>query len=309
MAVKGKVKRIAIVGLGLIGSSLAMALKVNGYQIVGIARKKETIDLALARRAIDSGFTQIISEAFNGVELIFLTGPLSLISEHIEKVSKLVSNEVILSDVGSTKSEICKTAKNVLPENIVFVGGHPMAGTEKAGFVAAQVGLFKNCAWLFTPLDESKKSKEALKILEELAMQIGAVPIVTDSEKHDQAVALVSHLPLLASIGLCQIVKNLSDPELLRLASLIASSGYRDTTRIGGGNPNMNFDLINSNYLQLVELLPKYCKELETITKLAKEKPDDLLKMMEEINKWRNNLYNSDGKNNLLSRSILKLTN
>ena len=301
MTSNNKVRRIAIVGLGLIGGSLAMALKVNGYQIVGVTKKSETISLALARKAIDQGFTELNPESLSNVDLIFLCTPLNLIPEYIQEIAKVVKHDVILSDTGSTKLEICKTAKNVLPSNIIFIGGHPMAGTEKAGFLASEISLFKNCAWLLTPVGENEKSRKALEILQSIVTEIGAKPIFVNPEKHDQAVALVSHLPLLASIGLCQIVKNLNDTELRGLALKIASSGFRDTTRIGGGNPEMNFGLLASNFSQITLFLTKYKNELDSIINLAKNSPNKLLGNLTEINDWRSKLYNKEGKNALLN--------
>lgn len=303
---KNRIKRIGIVGLGLIGGSIAMALKVNGYYIVGITKTNETLSNAKNAKAIDEGYLELTEKALNDIDLIILSTPLTQIDHYIEQVSKIVKKEIILTDVGSTKLEICNFARKVLPQNITFIGGHPMAGSEKAGFLSAQITLFKNCAWLLTPLnkddkdDKDDKTQKALLVLKTIVRQIGAKPIITTPEKHDLAVALVSHLPLLVSIGLCQIVQSLDDPELKHLTSLIASSGFRDTTRIGGGNPEMNSNLLTSNYFQLAELLPKYYKELQKLINLAKENPKLLQESLSKINEWRAKLYNFEGKNNLL---------
>ena len=300
--IENKIKHIAIVGLGLIGGSLALALKVNGYHVTGITKSSDTLAKAKKEKAIDIGYTELNSEVLNNVDLIFLAPPLLNIPEYINQIATSVKKEIILTDVGSTKLEICNLAKKTLPENITFIGGHPMAGTEKTGFTFAQVGLFKDCAWILTPLDNTEKTKQAIKTLENIIIQIGSKLILANPEKHDQAVALISHLPLLISIGLCQIVRNLKDLEVQNLATLIASSGFRDTTRIGGGNPLMNSNLLTSNLSQITDVLPAYSKELETIIKLVKEQPETLLKSLFEINEWRNKLYNTEGKNNFLNK-------
>ncbi|MBI3591518.1 MAG: prephenate dehydrogenase/arogenate dehydrogenase family protein [Candidatus Melainabacteria bacterium] len=302
MASQKQIKRIAIVGLGLIGGSLAMTLKSSGYEIIGITKKNETLEKAKKLKLIDSGSTELNSDVLKNVDVIFLSPPLSYISYYIKEVSKIVKHEVILTDVGSTKLDICKTAKSVLPENIAFIGGHPMAGTEQSGFNSAQTNLFKNCAWVLTPIDSSEKSKKALSLLQNIIKQIGAKPVISNPEKHDQAVALISHLPLLASIGLCRVVKDIKDSKLKNLALLLASSGFRDMTRIGGGNPELNSDLLASNISQLINLLPKYYSELEKMLELAKDKTDELRKVLSVVNSWRGNLYNSEGKNNSLSK-------
>ena len=297
-----RIKRIAIVGLGLIGGSLAMALKINGYQVVGISKKEETLLYAKNANVIEEGFTEINSNVLNNVDIIFLATPLSLIFEYIEKLRKIVKKEIILTDVGSTKVEICNFAKEKLPENITFIGGHPMAGTEKAGFLSAQLGLFKNCPWILTPHDESSKIKNALNILENLIIQIGAVPIITNAEEHDMLVALVSHLPLLASLGLCQMVQKTKSDSLKKLATMIASSGFRDTTRIAGANPNLSSDLISSNHKKLSQILPSYISELQSLLELALKDKKDFLKNISVLSEWRKDLYNSEGKNKYLTR-------
>jgi len=302
MSSTGKFKKIAIVGLGLIGGSLAMALKVNGYYIVGITRKAETLAVAKNEKAIDIGFQELNSESVKDVDLIILAPPLATIPEYLEKIGKVVKHNILVTDVGSTKLEICNFAKTVLPANITFIGGHPMAGTENAGFLSAQISLFKKCAWILTPLNDSSKQKEAIEKLIALFKEIGSKPIVTDPEKHDKAVALVSHFPLLASIGLCQLVRNLRDLELQGIASLIASSGFRDITRIGGGNPEMNSDLITTNHAQVLALVSMYQKELEGALKLATDNPEKFLEELHHIHNWRSKLYNREGKNNLLNR-------
>ena len=297
-----RIKRIAIVGLGLIGGSLAMALKINSYYIVGITRKSETLAVAQREKAIDIGFNELDEESIKDVDLIILAPPLAVIPQYLEKIAKVVKGEIIVTDAGSTKLEICNIAKKILPKNITFVGGHPMAGTENAGFLSAQISLFKKCAWILTPIDESSKSKIAVEALKNLYEKIGSIPLIASPEKHDKAVALVSHLPLLASVGLCQLVRNMSDLELQGLASLIASSGYRDMTRIGGGNPEMNSDLITTNYSQVVSLLQNYTKELELLIKIAKENPKGFLEELNHVHNLRSKLYTKEGKNNLLNR-------
>ena len=297
-----KIKRIAVIGLGLIGGSLAMSLKLNGYQVIGITKRANTLEIAKTAKVIDFGYLKLTSEILNDVDIIFIATPLSFIPGYIEEIGKIVKHDLILTDFGSTKFEICKVAKRALPENITFIGGHPMAGTEHAGFLSAQLGLFKKCAWLLTPVDENEQAKKSLTTLKKVINQIGAIPIIADPEKHDMAVALVSHLPLLASIGLCKLVKDLDDKELQKLAMTIASSGFRDTTRIGGCNPELSTDLMTSNLTQLSELLPKYYKELEAIVSLSKNQNGKLIETLSNVSQWRSKVYDTEGKNYLLNK-------
>ena len=283
---KHKIKNIAIIGLGLIGGSLAKALKGKGYILIGIDKNSKTIKLALKEKVIQKGFTELTSKSLENVGIIFICTPLPLIKDYLNKISKLkLKKKIIITDVGSTKSEICKSPYSM------FIGGHPMAGTEKAGFASSKKDLFKNCSWVLTP---KKNNPKALSELKKVILKTGAKIILTTPEKHDQAVALISHLPLLMSIGLCSVIKN---SDIRDLSSKLASSGFKDTTRIAGGNPEMNSNLLISNLTVLKKLLPSYVKELNNILKTADSKPKDLYKKLNNASMWRNSLYNSKDKN------------
>ena len=289
---KKNIKQIAIIGLGLIGGSLAKALQGKGYKVIGITKSSKTIRLALKEKAIHKGFTKLSSKTLENIDLIFICTPLHLIIGYLNKISKLkLKPGIIITDVGSTKSEICKQAERGFQKNIIFIGSHPMAGTEKTGFTASDKNLFENCSWILTP--NRNNNKEALANIKSIVKKVGASPIVTTPENHDQATALISHLPLLTSVGLCETVRGSSYKEL---ASIIASSGFRDTTRIAGGNPEMNSNLLISNYLILKKVLPVYIKELNNILRMANTKSKSLHRKLNNVSKWRNSLYNLGNK-------------
>ena len=256
------------------------------YKIIGITKSSKTIKLALKAKAINIGSTKLNSKALKDVDLIFICTPLHLIPIYLNKISKLkLKGNVIVTDVGSTKSEICKSAKK-----LCFIGGHPMAGTENAGFIASRTNLFKNNAWVLTPIDKNPKTKNALKEIQTIIKKIGAKPVITTPEKHDGAVALISHLPLLVSVGLCEVLKSTKDLELKNLAMSIASSGFRDTTRIASGNPQMNSNLLISNLEKLKLFMPGYFNKLNENLKLAKSKPKILVRKLKDISLWRRKL-------------------
>lgn len=290
MANKNQINRIAIIGLGLIGGSIAKALKQVGYYVVGITKNISTVKAAKKENAIDIGYCELTSDIFKDIDLIFIATPLSLISNYIEKLGKLVQNEMILTDVGSTKSEICKIAEKLLPSNITFIGGHPMAGNENSGYKFAKSNLFKNALWVLTPALNTEESNKKLIMLEGIIKELSAIPIVIDPQKHDEAVALISHMPLLASIGLCNLVKNLEDENLQKIAILLAAGGFRDTTRIASGNPELSKDLIVSNLMQIADLLPMYYEEMEKLLKLAGENHEKLAEIILSVRNWRKNL-------------------
>lgn len=291
---KKKIKRIVIIGLGLLGGSLALVLKSKGYYTIGITRSQKTITIAKKKKVINEGYTKLNHKVLNKSDLIVLTCPLNLIPEYISKIASVVKKGIILTDVGSTKYAICNLAKKVLPQNITFVGGHPMAGTEKSGFVSAQTELFKNCAWFLTPFcSDLKKSKiqQALSQLKMVIKDTGAIPLEACPEEHDKAVALISHLPLLVSLALSSLVKNCRNKKVKKLALLAAAGGFRDTTRISGGNPILSTDLILSNSNNLKSILPLYLKELKSVLSFTQRSPKQFLKYLTLISNWRNNLY------------------
>ncbi len=291
---KHRIKNIAIIGLGLIGGSLAKAFKGKGYILIGIDTNSKTIKLALKEKVIHKGFTKITSKTLKNVDIIFICTPLHLIKDYLNKISKLkLKKGVIITDTGSTKNEICNYVRRCThsPSLQLFIGGHPMAGTEKAGFAASNKDLFKDCIWVLTP---DKRNNHTLTKLKEIIRKTGAKTIITTPEKHDHAVALISHLPLLASISLCDTVQSSKTRDL---ASQLASSGFRDTTRIASGNAEMNSNLLTSNKTLLKKLLPAYIQELNNILKMADKRPEHLYKRLNNASKWRNSLYNSKGKN------------
>lgn len=298
------VKTITIIGLGLIGGSLVKIFKSCGYTIYGITQNQSTINTALNEKVIDKGSVELQPELLNNSELVFIATPLSSIEHYIKALGKIIKEKVIVSDVGSTKSEITKTAKKYLPANVTFIGGHPMAGTEKNGYSASFSGLFKNCAWIMTPFENNRNSRE-IEILKQVIAETGAKPIITDPEIHDKAVALISHLPLLISAGLCHLVKGIENDNLRELTSLMASSGFRDMTRIAGGNSKLSTDLLRSNFSELAQCTLKYYKELEILLNLSKEKPEKLENILIEISNWRRDLYDSEGKNKSLKNTSI----
>lgn len=288
-----KIKRIAIIGLGLIGGSLAKVLK-NKYEIIGISRSKSTIQKALKQKVINKGYLEVNKNTLSGVDLVFICTPLSLITEKIKELSKVLKHEVIVTDVGSTKSEICSFAIKTLPSNITFIGGHPMAGNEFSGIDYADKALFKNTAWILTPVGNHKSQ---IRKLENVINMTGAKILISNPKEHDEAAALISHLPILISASLCNLVSGLKNKKLKTLAEKLASSGFRDTTRIAGGNPKLNFDLTESNSNEISKLLLLYIDEIKRISKLK----NGALLEFTKISSWRKKLYSKNGRNiNLL---------
>ena len=293
MLTKNRVKVIAIIGLGLIGGSLSKVLKGKGYKIIGFDKDIKTLKAAKQERVISQGFAKLTEKSFNDVDIVFICTPLPLIKTYINKISRLkLKKKIIVTDTGSTKKEICDYAERLATSaSLWFIGGHPMAGTEKKGFTFSKKDLFKNHLWILTSV---KINNQLIKELIKIIKKTGAKPIIISPDEHDKAVALVSHLPLLVSIALSQTVKT---SRLMKTAAAIASSGFRDTTRISSANPEMNANLLLSNSKVLEKLLPVYLKELNNIFKMTKTKSKNLRKKLNTVSSWRNQLYSSKGNN------------
>ncbi len=255
--------RIGIIGLGLIGGSMGLDLQKQGHEVCGLTHKEET-----ATRAKDRGLAQFIStdpKIIADCSIIILALPLpQLIHPSRDLLDALPTNAVV-TDVGSVKKPIIKTWKNLHPN---FVAGHPMAGTIQSGVEAGQKDLFVGRPWITTPDDTT--NQHALSLVKELATSIGSKCITTDADTHDQAVALVSHLPVFISASLLKAVSNEKNNQLLTLAKKIASSGFADTTRVGGGNPNLGLAMAEYNNSEILNSIHSYRESLNQLEEVIR---------------------------------------
>lgn len=219
--------RTAIIGIGLIGGSFALAAKRAGLvgEVIGVARSETTRSVALQRGAADR-VTSDPAEAVREADLVYLATPISVILSLLPQLGPHLSPGTLVTDAGSTKVEIVAAAR-ALPADVGFLGGHPMAGSEQSGIAAARADLFEGSTYLLTPTSDTPE--EAVLRLAEVARGIGARPVIVDPETHDRLVALTSHLPHLLAWSLCQAAAETDGAE--RLASF-AAGAWRDTTRI-----------------------------------------------------------------------------
>lgn len=256
-------KKIAIIGLGLIGGSLALALKKAGFYVIGISHKEETLVLAKRNHAIDEGSLSFKKIAL--ADIVFICTPINLIIPKLKKIIPHLKNGGIVSDVGSTKHEIVSIAEKLMPKGTYFIGGHPMAGKEKTGFLEAEVTLFKEKTWIITKT--LKTSKKALKNISKILKLTGANPLTLDTKKHDLVVAGISHMPLAISVALVNAIAASNDSELM---GKCASSGFFDTTRIASGDPVLGVNIFETNkesVLKVISLFKKSLSELENLVR------------------------------------------
>ncbi len=253
--------RIGIVGLGLIGGSLAWDLSCLGHQIWGVSQRPETCDLALKQGIAHRAGTDLA--LMNQVEVVFLCTPLGVMVKTALALVPHLQPGAVLTDVGSVKAPLVAA---IAPHWPGFIGGHPMAGTAEQGLQAAQSQLFRDRPYVLTP--QTITPAYALATMVELVEQLQANLHQCSPEHHDRAVAWISHLPVVVSASLISACGQEPDPQVLSLARALASSGFRDTSRVGGGNPELGVMMARFNREALLSALGEYQQELDRACKL-----------------------------------------
>ena len=235
--------RVTIVGLGLMGGSLAAALSSLSAcrQVVGVARRRTTLRTALALRFIQTGTTDL-EEGARDSDIVILATPVRDILAKIGLIGALLKPDCLLMDVGSTKKAICELME-CLPAHTQPVGGHPMCGKETSGLTMAEPALYRDKVFVLCPL--TRTSPEALGLARVLVEAIGARPLIMNPERHDRLVAAISHLPYMLATALVNAADALAgdDPLIWQLAA----SGFRDTTRVAAGSIPMMLDILATN--------------------------------------------------------------
>lgn len=250
--------RIAIVGLGLMGASLAMDLMQNNLcrEVRGVARRTATVLDAFFARAVDLA-TNDVHTGVMGADIVILATPARTIVDQIREIAPTLWPGTIVMDMGSTKGQICETL-DMLPAHVQPIGGHPMTGKETAGFEAAEPGLYRNATWVLTPLTRTTSETVALSL--ELVEAVGARPVVLPAERHDRLVAAISHLPFLAASALVHTAQTTGkdDPALWELAA----GGFRDTSRVAASDTRMFLDILMTNQPAVLAQLDEYIHHL-----------------------------------------------
>lgn len=243
-------ERAAILGVGLIGGSIGMALRERGLakKVAGFGRRREALEMARRLGAIDE-IARSAEEAVAGADLVVLSAPVRAIIQHARMIGPHLQRGALVTDVGSTKEKIVAACERHLPAGVHFVGGHPMAGSEKSGVNSARAGLFEGAVWIITPTSKSKPS--AVGRLDMLVSALGARPLLLSPSRHDLITAAVSHLAHVAAACLVQVASDMAGEqgETWR----IAASGFRATTRIASGPPAVWRDVCWSNSRRLLE--------------------------------------------------------
>jgi prephenate dehydrogenase len=257
-------KKIAVLGLGLIGGSLGLALHQAGIaeHVSGYDSNPDATYHALEIGAI----TEICNtpeKAVQQADIVILATPILAMPKLLERIAPKLKRGVLVTDTASTKVQILNWAKTLLPANVMFVGGHPMAGSEFSGIEASELGLFVDCAYCLIPAGHA--SSEGVAQLSEIVMQLGAHPLVIDADRHDRLVAGISHLPFVLSSALVQC---LSKEEDWRELTTLAAGGFRDMSRLAAGSPTMYRDICVTNKEEILKCLDALASELVNIRSL-----------------------------------------
>jgi prephenate dehydrogenase len=254
---------VTIIGVGLLGGSLAAAFKRRSLasRIIGIS-SPDTLTKAVQLKIIDEGYGYgELEKGVKNAELVILCTPIVRIIELMPLVAKHVAPGTVITDVGSTKRAIMEAARRQLPSNVTFIGGHPMAGSEKSGVSATDPFLFENAIYVLTPSANTPHDK--LDKLSKAVSAIGAQVVVLEPDLHDRIAATISHLPQMLAVGLVNMLTPVDDrqPEYLRLAA----GGFRDMTRIASSPFSMWRDICATNQDLIKEQLDECISRLREI--------------------------------------------
>ena len=260
-----QLRRITIWGVGLIGGSLGLALKKNGFQgqRVGLGRNIGRLEKALQSDAVDVVTTEM-AEGLRGSDLVVLSTPVELVPAFVQHIVEVVGSQqsMVLTDVGSTKSVLVRTVEALLRENgsdtLSFVGAHPMAGSHETGVSAAQATLFENATCILTPTENT--DPDSLQRVKNLWDFVGAVPHLLSPETHDLLIGAASHLPHLIASLLANTVANVETEQHKALD--FTATGFRDSTRIAAGSPDLWTGIFTQNRDVLLSLIDDIVENL-----------------------------------------------
>lgn len=275
---------VAIVGLGLMGGSLGLALKDRCKARIGVARSARTAGEAICRGAVDRASNDLRA-AVAEADLVVLATPVRTILAQLPQVAGYMRPGAVLIDMGSTKASII-AAMDALPTTVAAIGGHPMCGKEKGGIEEAEADLYRDSVFALVPC--SRTTPEAETLAREMAEAVGAHPLLVDAKRHDGAAAFISHLPYLlaASLVHTEVRASLDDP----LVDALAAGGFRDTSRVAASDTSMMLDILLTNKQALKKALDDFEVEIARARALLDD-PSGLEIWMEAAQEKRRSMF------------------
>ena len=273
---------IGIVGLGLIGGSIGLKLQSLNHTVFGVTNNNLNEAKAKERK-----LANVISQDYKILEncsIIILALPIKNLLNPSKDLIKAIPNKAILTDVGSVKVPIIETWERI---HDLFIGSHPMAGTEEKGVNAGKIELFDNSKWVLTPTH--KTDQKSLQILSTLFKNMGCDIYFENPVIHDKAVANISHLPIYLASCLIETAYCKNNNDLLNLSGKLAATGFSDTSRVGGGNPALGTDLAKNNTINILNAINNFKKNINEIEKILEDRNWDLLEeKLKQTQEWRN---------------------
>lgn len=287
--------KLGFIGLGLIGGSLAKAIRANhaDYEIVAYDIYGKLLDVALTDGTINKACYEI-GEEFYDCDFIFLCAPVTSNEENLKEIIKYVGKDTILTDVGSVKGNIHRALDNIGFKGS-FIGGHPMAGSEKYGYDYSNAKLLENAYYVLTP--STNATEEQINKYIDLVSSIGCIPTVMDMEMHDTATGVISHIPHVISASLVHFLINHDNDK--QTMKTLAAGGFRDVTRTASSSVKMWEDICLANSDIICELLDDYVDELKDIRNtIASKDKAKIAQFFSDAKEYRDFLYADNPKFN-----------
>lgn len=276
---------IGIIGIGFLGGSLVKAL-VKSKKVKSIVACDKNLNSL--KKAFSDGvitdYTLDVNEKFKDCDIVFISTPVSYISDYAKSLEKVVKPGCIITDTGSTKKTILESSKKLKRE---FIGGHPMIGSERSGYETSKDLLFENSYYIITKTESNKP--ESVELLKELVLEIKAIPIIIDADKHDYVTASISHVPHVVAAALVNMVKELDDEN--ETMKTLAAGGFKDITRIASSDPTMWENICRENKDEVLKVLRKLINILEDFENDIGKK-DEIYKFFDSSKKYRDSFIN-----------------
>jgi len=280
--------KISIVGVGLIGGSLGLALKEKNpnFKITGID-KPEIIIKAITRGAIDEG-TVNLEEGIKEADIVIIATPVKTILDLLPQINPFLKRGCLVTDTGSTKGQVVERANEVLSKDVFFIGGHPMAGSEEYGVESAKPHLFQDKTYILTPTPKSNLL--ALEKIFLLVRLVGAKKLILDPLGHDRIVGAVSHLPQIIAVSLINTIGELSLRENNNNYFKAIGEGFKDMTRIASSPYKIWEDICNTNQQNILEMIQEFRNYLGVIEEKLKNDPSSLKEEFQKASQIRETL-------------------
>jgi prephenate dehydrogenase len=264
--------QVTIVGLGLMGGSLAGALRSHCREVVGVARRAATVEEALARGLVDRSTTDL-ADGVHEADVVVLATPVRVIMRQLVELGPLLPEGCLLMDLGSTKAHIVAEMAR-LPDHVQPLGGHPMCGKETSGIEVAEPAIYQDRTFILSPLERTSEAALALGI--QITEAVGSRPLVLDAARQDRLVATISHLPYLLACALVATADAVTSPD--PAVWEIVAGGYRDTSRVAGSGVTMMVDILLTNRDEVLNAVSVCQEKLGGLARLVEAGDEEEMK-------------------------------